>query len=308
MKTLVLAAGLGTRLKPFTFSRAKASLPLLNIPFLHYSLQYLYSQNESEIIINLHAHPDSVRLAAKQFPQPINIEFSHEPEILGTAGAIQKAFGEKTPEQILVMNSDMLTNIPLDEVKQQHFSSNADATLVVMNGDPFPGYGGLYFEEEDGMLRFNGVREGKGKKYHYTGIQVLKGGMVEHIPANQKSEMFSGLYLPLLEKKRILGFLYQDFWHEIGTLEQYWKTSIQLLQDRPPEHLCPPGTTDTLVSKTAIIESNADVSESIIMDGARIKSGVRVERSIIGWDVTVSKDTRDMAVAKAFLPWPIRAK
>lgn len=308
MKTLVLAAGLGTRLKPFTFSRAKASLPLLNIPFLHYSLQYLYSQNETEIVINLHAHPDSVRQAAKQFPQPMNIAFSHEPEILGTAGAIRKAFGDKASDQFMVMNSDMLTNIPLDEVKQQHFSSNADATMVLMNGDPFPGYGGLYFEEDGGLLRFTGVREGKGKKYHYTGIQILKGEMVEQIPANQKSEMFSGLYVPLMEKKRIFGFLYQDFWQEIGTLEQYWKTSIQLLQDRLPEHLCPSGMTDTLVSQQAIIESNADVSESIIMDGARIKSGVRVERSIIGWDVTVSKDTRDMAVAKAFLPWPIKTK
>ena len=64
MKALLLAAGLGTRLKPFTFTQAKASIPFLNAPMIHYPLQFLFANRIDETIINLHAHPESVQKAA----------------------------------------------------------------------------------------------------------------------------------------------------------------------------------------------------------------------------------------------------
>jgi mannose-1-phosphate guanylyltransferase len=311
MKALLLAAGLGTRMKPLTFHKAKACLPLLNLPFIHYPLQYLYSHEISDVVINLHAHPESVRQAAKQFYRPLNIHFSMEPEILGTAGAIRKVFNPDLPEPLIVMNADMVMDIPLDAVIQQHFRQNADVTLVIMESDRFSQYGGIYFDQEndpESSLRFSGIHEGKGKKYHYTGLQIINPKMVEFIPTGRKSEVFSGTYLPLMDQKRICGFVYQDFWFEIGNLKEYLNTSLHLLQHPLPENLQPPGMKATLVSSEAILEETSEVSESIIMEGAKILSGVRVERSIIGWDVIVTESVQNVALARGILPWPIEAK
>jgi mannose-1-phosphate guanylyltransferase len=311
MKALLLAAGLGTRMKPFTFFRAKPSLPLLNAPFLHYPLQYLYSQNVKEAVVNLHSHPETVRSAAAQFSHPIDIQFSMEPQILGTAGAIRQAFGRDQTEPILVMNADMLMNISLEQMMQQHIRSNADVTLAIMEGQKFDRYGGLYFEpegEEEGPLRFKGIREGKGKKFHYTGLQILNGDVIQDIPPDRKSDTFTDIYVPLSEQKRIYGFVYDDFWLEIGNPREYLKTSLYLLENPLPASLQPPLMEATLISRRATLEEDAVVSESIIMEGARIKSGIHVERSIIGWDVTVTKSVKDVSLAKGTLPWPIEGK
>ena len=311
MKTLLLAAGLGTRMRPFTFYKAKPSLPLLNAPFLHYPLQYLYSQNVKEVVVNLHSHPESVRSAAAQFSKPVDIQFSMEPEILGTAGAIRKAFGTEYAEPVVAMNADMLMNIPLEQMMQQHIHYNADITLAIMEGVEFERYGGLYFEPEDGdqgPLRFRGIREGKGRKFHYTGLQILNNEVVQLIPPDRKSDTFTDVYTPLAEQKRIFGFIYDDFWLEIGNLKEYLKTSLYLLENPLPEVLRPPLMEATLISPHATLEEGAAVSESIIMEGARIKSGVRVERSIVGWDVTIDKSVKDIAMAKGVLPWPIESK
>ncbi len=310
MKTLLLAAGLGTRMKPFTFYKAKATLPLLNVPFVHYPLQYLHSRKISDIVINLHAHPESVREAAQRFSNLLNLQFSYEPEILGTAGAIRRAFGEQPSEFFAVMNADMLMDIPLEAVLEQHIRRNSDVTLVIMDGEHFPQYGGIYFEPDAGLetlWRFCGLREGYGKRFHYAGLQIVNGKMLEHIPTGRKLETFTDVYLPLAQQKRIHGFVYDDFWLEIGNLKEYLKTSSHLIQNPLPAHLQPPGIVYNLVSPNSVVENGAEVSESIIMDGAFVKNGVKVERSIVGWDVEISRNVRDAAIARGILPWPIES-
>lgn len=308
MKALLLAAGLGTRMKPFTFFKAKACLPLLNVPFLHYPLQYLRAVGITDIVINLHAHPESVRSAAKQFPGQLDLQFSFEPEILGTAGAIRKALGTELKEPFLVMNSDMLMDIPLDKVMLQHKRLEADITMVLMEEKEFSQYGKVYFEMESGSespLRFAGIHEGTGTGYHYTGLQIINPGIVELIAPDKKSELFKDIYLSLIGRKRIYGFVYESFWHEAGTLKEYLKTSLHLLKNPLPVHLQPPGMQGTLISPSAAVEEGGVIADSIIMEGATVRKGVHVERSIIGWDVVVSRSVRDMAIAKAILPWPI---
>jgi UTP-glucose-1-phosphate uridylyltransferase len=104
---VLLAAGLGTRLKPFTFFCAKAALPMFDLPFICYPLQYLHANGVTEVVINLHAHPDTVRSAAGSEYRGMRIHYSHEPEILGTAGAIWKAKELLGNEPFAVLNGDI---------------------------------------------------------------------------------------------------------------------------------------------------------------------------------------------------------
>lgn len=307
MKALLLAAGLGTRLRPFTFHRAKATLPLLNVPFISYPLQYLYTQPVSDVVINLHAHPDSVRQVAGDRYRNIHIHYSHEPEILGTAGAIRKASSLLGDRPFAVMNGDMLVDIPLQQALEQHLRYDSDITLVIMKNESYTRYGGLHFvQPESGPLTLSGIREGEGEKYHYTGVQIVSPRIVPLIPENKKCEIFLDIYPQLIRKQSIHGFLYDGLWMEIGTLREYLNTSLHLLQKPLPEPLRPPEMGTSLVSLYAKVEGEA--MDSIVMDGAVIQQGSRVVHSIIGWDVVVSQSWNHVALARGILPWYINER
>jgi NDP-sugar pyrophosphorylase family protein len=304
MKALLLAAGLGTRLRPLTFFRAKATLPLLNVPFIHFPLQYLSANGVNDVVINLHSHPDSVKNAAGSEYHGMKIEYSWEPEILGTSGAMRKAQHLLDDDSFVVLNGDMLTDIPLNAVMQQHVQTGADVTLVVMKSQAFARYSGLYFQGEN-PIRLSSFQEGGGEKYHYTGIQIVSSRILSMIPENQRSEVFRDVYPQLMTTGSIHGYVYEGLWREIGNLKEYLETSIALLREPLPEKLRPAGMLGSLVSPSARIENGAEALESIILDGAVLQSEACVVRSIIGWDVSVTGRWKHVALARGILPWYI---
>lgn len=301
MKALLLAAGFGTRLKPFTFFRAKAALPLLDLPFIHYPLHYLRENGVTEVVINLHAHPDTVRSAAGNEYRGMKIHYSHEPQILGTAGAMWKARDLLGDEPFAVLNGDMLCDIPLHAMLRRHAETGSMVTLAIMNSERFPEYSGLYFHDAQPPV-LAGL-SGPGRKFHYTGVQVVSPEVIEGIAPNQKSEIFQDLYRGLWSSGRITGYEYGGLWREIGTLKEYLQTSMDLVRTPLPEHLQPLGASGNCVSPRAVVEDGALVEESIVMPGACIRSGAAVRRSIIGWDVTLAGEVHDVALALGILPW-----
>lgn len=305
MRALLLAAGFGTRLRPFTFHRAKAALPLLNIPFIRYPLQCLVSKGIAEITINLHATPESVRAAAGSEYAGVPIHYSHEPQILGTAGAIRKAKDFLNGEPFLVMNADMLCDPPVDQMREQHQQTGSLVTLMVMRGEKFEKYGGLQFDG-GAIPRLLHPAE-KGEKLHYTGIQIVSPEIFSYVPEEKKTEIFSDIYPQLSAEGKIAAFVYEDFWMEVGSLTEYLNTALQLQQQSLPEHLRPEGMESSNISSKARIEDGARVTGSIVMDGAQIKSEALVEHSIIGWDVILAKPVQNIALAKGMLPWYIKS-
>ena len=301
MKALLLAAGLGTRLKPFTFVQAKASIPFLNVPMIHYSLQYLSTNEISETIINLHAHPDSVQAAAGNHFGSMSIHYSHEPEILGTAGAMAKASTLLGDEAFVVMNSDMICDVPLAAIAEHHRNSGNLVTLVVMDAEHFPAYSSLYFNPES--LKLIGIGEATGTRAHYSGLQIVDPMIIERIPSDRKTEIFKDLYPELMREGRIGVVLYNGLWLEMGTLSEFLKSAIRICDTPLPSHLCPHGMQATLISSAAQVDPNAKISESIVMKNAMIKEGVNLEGCIVGAETKVDKSFRNTALCRGFLPW-----
>ncbi len=301
MKALLLAAGLGTRLKPFTFVQAKASIPFLNVPMIHYSLQYLSTNEISETIINLHAHPDSVQNAAGNHFGSMPIHYSHEPEILGTAGALAKASTQLGDETFVVMNSDMICDVPLAAIAEHHRSAGNLVTLVVMDAEHFPAYGSLYFNPES--LKLTGIGEATGTRAHYSGLQIVDPLIIERIPSDRKTEIFKDIYPELITEGRIGVVLYDGLWFEMGTLSEFLKASIRICDTPLPSHLCPPGMQATLISSAARVDPNAKISDSIVMKNAMIKEGINLEGCIVGAETEVHKSYRNAALCRGFLPW-----
>ena len=135
---MILAAGLGTRLRPLTETKPKALMPVANKPILARNIEYLISHGITEIIVNAHHHYQQiVNYLGAQSSFGLNIEVKVEPEILGTGGGIKNTEDFWDKEPFFVINSDILTDINLVAVYPVHQTSGALVTLVLHDCAPF---------------------------------------------------------------------------------------------------------------------------------------------------------------------------
>jgi NDP-sugar pyrophosphorylase family protein len=231
MKALIFAAGLGTRLKPITDSIPKALVPISGKPLLQLVIEKLKSAGFNEIIINVHHFPDQIidfLKANNSFD--IRIEVSDErDELLDTGGGIRKTawfFDDGKP--FLVHNVDILSNVDLNELYQQHLHSNSLATLVVSKRDTFR-Y--LLFDDN---LRLNGwINEKTGEtkpvgfrklkshlKLAFAGIQVLSPEIFDTMKGLNPKFPVMDFYLFNAKTSVIKGFVPDNFnMMDVGKLD-----------------------------------------------------------------------------------------
>jgi len=111
MKALILAAGEGTRLRPLTLTRPKPMLPVNGEPLLAITIARLRNQGVGDIAINLHHHPETIMDYFGDGSRfGVRITYSHEPDLLGTAGAARK-LADYLDETFIIVYGDVLTNL-----------------------------------------------------------------------------------------------------------------------------------------------------------------------------------------------------
>jgi len=222
MKAMIFAAGLGTRLKPITDNLPKALVPIAGKPLLEHVILKLKTAGFDEIIINIHHFPDQIidfMKANNNFG--IRIEVSDErDELLDTGGGIRKVawfFDDGKP--FLVHNVDILSNIDLVELYNQHISTNSLATLVVSQRDTFR-Y--LLFDKNRRLNGWINEKTGETKpanldqtqnydKLAFSGIQILSPKVFELMEMSEKKFPIMDFYLSNAASQDINGFVPVDF-------------------------------------------------------------------------------------------------
>ncbi len=196
MKALIFAAGLGTRLKPLTDTMPKALVPIDGKPLLEHVIQKLKAAGFDQIIVNVHHFPDQIIEFLKSKNNfDIRIEVSDERNnLLDTGGGIKKAgwfFDDGKP--FLVHNVDILSNIDLQSLYQQHLETSPLATLVVSERDTFRYF---LFDKEARLKGWINEKTGEVRpdnftnaelfhKLAFSGIQVLSPDvfkLMDHLP------------------------------------------------------------------------------------------------------------------------------
>lgn len=196
MKALIFAAGLGTRLKPLTDTMPKALVPIDGKPLLEHVILKLKAAGFNQIIVNVHHFPDQIIEFLKSKNNfDLRIEISDERDkLLDTGGGVKKAkwfFDDGKP--FLVHNVDILSNIDLQSLYQQHLETSPLATLVVSERDTFRYF---LFDEEARLKGWINEKTGEVRPDHLThtelynklafsGIQVLSPDvfkLMEHFP------------------------------------------------------------------------------------------------------------------------------
>ena len=132
MKAMVLAAGFGNRLQPLTSILPKPMFPVLGRPLLSHTFDILKSANITDIAVNVHHLPDYIiDYYENEKPPDLNLYFSREEKILGTAGGIKKMENFLKDDPFILINSDIISDINLNKVIDFHKVNNSKLTLVV---------------------------------------------------------------------------------------------------------------------------------------------------------------------------------
>src|SRR5262245_10252299 len=233
MKAMVLAAGLGERMRPLTEGRAKPSLPLVNRPIIIQTLAYLKSHGVDEAVINLHYQPESIRgLVGDGSRIGLRVHFSEEQAILGTAGGLKKAEAHfRDAGTFVLINSDFATECDLAAAVQTHGQWQAVATLILAPRRGGTEYSPVGMDGEGRIISIAGSgREDEGEAFTFTGIHILEPSILESIPAGVRYEINREVYPVLMHNGALIrGYVHSGFWREMGTPRLYLEGALDVL-------------------------------------------------------------------------------
>src|SRR5262249_38436716 len=133
MRALVLTAGLGTRLQPLTFARAKAAVPVDGEPLARRAIPWLVSQGLRDLVLNLHHKPEASPAAVGDGADlGARVRYSWESPVLGSAGGPRHALPLLGGETFVLVNGDTLTNVDLPSMIERHRESGARVSMALI--------------------------------------------------------------------------------------------------------------------------------------------------------------------------------
>lgn len=232
MKAMILAAGQGTRLQPWTLTKPKPAIPFLDIPLAYYSLSLIKELPIHELIVNVHYLPDQVEDLFKYLPtKKWKIHFSDERhQLLGSGGGIHhaKKFLENEKD-FLVMNSDevFLPHDPdvMKNFLNYHLKTKALATLMVME-HPEVGtkFGGAWCSSDHQVKEFNKKQPDPTLKgWHFLGIMLLNHKVFQFFKDQVVDEniLYETLTLALGQGYQVQVFPVEGLWFETGNIPDF---------------------------------------------------------------------------------------
>ena len=228
MKAMVLAAGLGIRLRPLTESVPKPLLPLGPYPLLLWNLLLLRRHGVAHVMINLHYLGDQIRQTLGDGSQwRMQLSYSEEPVLLGTGGGIKRVEEFFDDGPFLVLNGDTIADLDVSRLVAYHRKQEALATMVLRDDSDVERWGVVETDENDRVLRIQGkgytAQENDVAPYRrmFAGVHVLEPLMLRHVPQGSFSSIIDA-YTWWLERGAIVaGYMFSGYWSDMGTPERY---------------------------------------------------------------------------------------
>ncbi len=309
MRAMILAAGLGTRLRPLTDYRAKPALPVHGRPVISLLLELLARHEFDQVLINLHHLPDTIRAAvATDHPDGLAISWSEEPRPLGTGGGIRRAAEFLAGESdCLVMAGDMLLDIDLTDLLARHRASGRDVTLVLREDSRGGDFGTIGLDAR-GQLTRVGNREitrptdggstadREENQGLFTGVRIFSRAALTGWPsietdatAEPAFEDLRDWLVPRIETGQCsVGVEVVDaattVWEPVGTPGEYLDVNLS-----PPslpslgggaqawgrDVLPPQAETGNIIAGSADVPADASLEQCVVWDREHVPAGFR---------------------------------
>lgn len=285
MKAMILAAGLGTRLRPLTDKKPKVLIPVVNRAVIARVINYLKRHGINPVVVNAyHHHQQILDYLNGGRPFGLEIDVRVETPILGTAGGIKNTddFWDDAP--FIVINGDILTDINLDHLCQKHMESGGLATLALHDREP---YNQIQIRD-DGIIT-DIASDNLPGRLAFTGIHVMEPEILAHIPEGEFSDI-TDIYRQLINSGELIGSyrVTGHYWADIGTIDNYRNANRELLYDEPfaiGDHcqIDPSAKLEewAVVGDEGHLDKDVEIKRSILWEGVKVKKGIKVIDSIV---------------------------
>jgi mannose-1-phosphate guanylyltransferase len=299
MNAMVLAAGLGTRLRPLTYEITKPMVPVLDRPVMEHILDLIDRYEFDGVIANLHYFPETIR---EHFGERISYRF--EEELLGTAGGVRACAEFFGDEPFLVISGDALTDIDLGAFVARHRESGGVATLAVKQVPDTREYGVVL---HDRAGRITGFQEKPAPEEALSdlgncGIYMFEPRIFDYFPERPFVDWAKDVFPTLLEND-VPFHIHEvrEYWNDVGSLGELRQGTFDALRgelhlEMDGEELRPgvtvvgdsPLREDTDVDGEVWIGRDVQIGDGVRLmgpivlgDGARVGDGAQLRESIV---------------------------
>jgi len=311
-QAFVLAAGLGTRLRPLTEELPKPLIPIFQKPLVTFALDHLIGLGVNRFVINTHRHPELFRnfFAAREyagFPTTL----VHEPDLLETGGGIKNVEGILGKEPFIVYSGDILTNVNLQPLIDEHFRCGNDVTLGLRRNT---GLGAGVVMRDSRIVEIS-KESNPEENFDYANISIWNQEIFARIPASRKISFIPILIDWINQGGRIGGIALDDGnWFNIGSRKEYLEVHRTILREnwKPdfvktrewPERKASSAIVDssvqlrgcTVVGRNCRVGADAILEDTILWPDAEIASQSRLEACIVRSRKKVTGIHRDIDI------------
>jgi mannose-1-phosphate guanylyltransferase len=299
-KAFVLGAGLGTRLRPLTNLLPKPLLPIFGKPLITFALDHLRQSDIEKIWVNTHHLPDKF---SEQFPNReycgTPLELVHEPDLRETGGGIKNLERRIGDEPFIVYSGDILTDLPLERLVEEHFSKRNDVTLALRTTGLSRS---IQWRPETGRVvdLLGALGSGEPGKFDFAGISVWNPSVFSRIPSATKIS-FIPIIIEWMKSGGVVGgvVLEESHWFNLGSTKEYLAAHQVIAHTRwVPDYLRGrqwPVKIDpaarvssqakveggSYVGARCRIEADALLEDSILFPGSYVSSNTRLKSCIV---------------------------
>jgi NDP-sugar pyrophosphorylase family protein len=233
-KAMLMAAGLGTRLRPFTQSRTKALLPLMGVPMAQFAMDSLSLCGVERVVANVHHDAERTQLGLKSLEFGSGeIVISDESELLlGSAGGIRNALSHFGTEPFFLANADVVSDVDwkMLSIRHQYLRRQWGVTLTLTLfefGAPGASYREIFFDRHTGLITALGDQQ-VGKPF-FVGAAVLEPEAFASLPSGRPADFVEDVLRPAIQKQKVGYFMTKGSWYDIGSPLLWLKTHLSFL-------------------------------------------------------------------------------
>ncbi len=299
MKALILAGGMGTRLRPLTFSTPKPLLPLLDRPMVMHIVDSLPKEVDT-VVLAVSYMKDQLESFFREHDCGRRVVLVNEDEPLGTGGAIRNV-RQHLDDTFLCFNGDIISSLDLRDLLAFHRRHGGIGTLSLWQV-PDPSAFGVVGLDGHRIIDFQ-EKPAPGTAISdliNAGVYVFQPELLDHIPSGVVS--LERLVFPNILDRGLHGYRFQGYWVDCGTPESYLRAQSELLEhgrsmdrarkqgaqmiglnylDRADLRGCVIGPHVCALAGSSVSEGST-VERSVLMEGATVGKGCKIKDSLIG--------------------------
>jgi mannose-1-phosphate guanylyltransferase/mannose-1-phosphate guanylyltransferase/phosphomannomutase len=291
VKALVMAAGKGSRLAPYTDFVPKPALPVGNEPIMGHVLNGLSDSGITTVHSSIgHLAEDMPKVFGNGNRWGVNLTFHEERTLLGTAGGVKALEGAmRSDKPFVVLSGDGLHSFDIRQLVQEHVDSGAIGSMALHQVDKPSQFGVVELGSHGKILGFQEKPAAGTERSNLvnTGIYIFSPEIFDHIPGGSVQDFGHQIFPQLLKDgEHLNGLKVEGYWNDVGTRASYWQSNLDVIAGRvggvSPEGLGGAGGALRGVHTSADIHRGAQlVGTNVVGAGARVEDGAQLIDSVV---------------------------